>query len=328
MTFDNPPTATPPSRALRIGIVITVIATAVAVTALVLILLGGDPPAVGGASPSPTLQPAPEASPSPTAEPTPTPTPQPTPQTELTDGLSHLNYGARATVATDRLRFRYLPSTGVEAEGVLTAGQELLILSGPISADGHEWFEVERTNPDRNEMSVGWVAAVPSPADTQPDDAWLIRIDPVTCPPDAVDTPMLARLTSYAIVNCHVQVSNVQGLTDTCYEGPYSPLAYEPGWAAFACIYLRDREATWSLPVFFPPEAEDKRPERGDLVTLTGVLGVDTSTYGACTVTTTERGISDEFLATQQQIFAAECPAKFVVSDVTIDGHITMPPMY
>ena len=336
MTSDRPPTATqptvnPPSRGLRIALVVTVIAAAVASTALVLILLGGDPPpaAVGGASPTPTELATPESSPSPTQEPTPTASPEPTPQTELMDGLTHLNYGARATVVTDRLRFRYAPTTDGDPAGVLTAGRELLILSGPITVEGFEWYRVELANPTRrDEMTVGWVAAVPAPADNQPDDAWLIRIEPLNCPPDAIDTPMLARLTEYAIGNCDVQVRTAQGLVDTCYEGPFSPYTYEPGWAAFACIFLRDRESTWSLPVYFPPEMEERYPERGDLVTLTGALGIDTATYGPCTVTTNEPGITTEWLATQQQIFEASCPAKFVVADVSIEGHITMPPFY
>ena len=324
----DPSTATPPNRGLVIALIVTVIAAAVAVTALALILLGGDPPAVGGASPTPTEQATPESTPSATAEPTPTPTPEPTPQTELTDGLTHLNYGARATVVTDKLRFRYSPNTDADTAAVLTASQEMLILSGPITADGFEWFSVELANPEERESTVGWVAAVPAPADGQPDDAWLVRIEPLNCPPDAIDTPMLARLTTYAIANCAVQVNTVQGLVDTCYEGGYGPYTYEPGWASFSCIYLRDRDSTWSLPVYFPPEMEDKYPDRGDLVTVAGAIGVDEATYGPCTVTTTARDYPEELLAADQQIFEGSCPTKFVVADVSVDGHITMPPLY
>ena len=67
---------------------------------------------------------------------------------------------------------------------------------------------------------------------------------------------MLARMTEYAIVQCDVQVSAVQGLVDTCYRGRLSPLRYEPEWAWFSCDFLRDRKSTWSLPVYFPPEME------------------------------------------------------------------------
>jgi hypothetical protein len=334
MTFEtaptgDPSTATPPNRALVIALIVTVIAAAAAVTALALILLGGDgdPPAVGGASPTPTEQATPESTPSPTVEPTPTPTPEPTPQTELTDGLTHLDYGARATVTTDRLRFRYGPTTHADTAEVLTAGQEMLVLSGPITADNFEWFHVELANREERETTMGWVAAVPAPADSQPDDAWLIRIENLNCPPDAVDTPMLARMSEYAIANCDVQVSSLQGLVDTCYEGGYGPFTFEPGWASFSCVYLRDRESTWSLPVYFPPEMEDRYPDRGDLVTIAGAIGVDTATYGACTVTAYPEYPEDE-LAIQQQIFAASCPTRFVVADVSIDGHITMPPGY
>jgi hypothetical protein len=313
-----------------------VIAVAVAATALVLILLGGDPPppAVGGASPTPTEQATPEPLPSPTAVPTPTATPEPTPQTEPRDGLTHLDYGARATVVTDRLRVRYFPSTDGSVAGVITAGQEMLIQSGPITAEGFDWYSVELANPAQpDRMTGGWVAAVPAPADNQPDDAWLIRIEPLNCPPDAVadaiDTRMLARLTSYAIANCDVEASAIQGLVDSCYEGGYGygPYTFEPGWAAFSCVFLRDRESTWSLPVYFPPEMEDRYPDRGDIVSLTGALGIDTATYGPCTVTAPP-DFPAELLAAQQQIFEASCPTKFVVTGVSIEGHITMPPLY
>ena len=335
MTPDSPPTAipptvNPPSRGLRIALVVTVIAAAVAVTALVLILLGGDPPpaAVGGASPTPTEQATPESSPSPTPEPTATASPEPTPQTELTDGLTHLDYGSRATVITDRLRFRGAPSLDGAAPEILIAGREMLILSGPISAEGYEWYYVEVADGEDSERATGWVAAVPAPADAQPDDAWLIRIEPLNCPPDSVDTLMLARLTAYAIANCDVHVSTVQGLVDTCYEGPFSPYKYEPGWAHFSCIFLRDRESTWSLPVYLPPEMEDRYPDRGDVVTLNGALGIDTAMYGPCTVTTWEPDFQTDWLSTEQRMFEAACPTKFVVTDVSIDGHITMPPRY
>jgi hypothetical protein len=338
MTSDRPPTADPPStstpdanpprRGLVIALVATVILAALTATVLVVMLLGRDSPDVGAASPSPTELPTPEATTSPTADPTATPSPEPTPQTELTNGLTHLNYGARATVVANRLRFRYAPTLEGDPATVLTTGRELLILSGPITAENYEWYMVELADRDEeSEIAVGWVAAVPAPADAHPDDAWLIRIDPLNCPPDAVDTPMLARLTEYAITQCDVQVSTVQGLVDTCYEGPYGPYMYEPGWAAFSCYFLRDRESTWFLPTYFPPEVDDL-PERGDIVTLTGALGVDTDKYGPCTVTAAGGDFPADAVAREQQIFAASCPTKFVVNNVSVEDHITMPPPF
>ena len=131
---------------------VAVIVAAVAATVLAFILLGRDSDGVGAASPSPTGLATPESSPSPTADPTPTATPEPTPQTEPSDGLTHLDYGARATVVTDRLRIRYVPSTDGDAAGVVTAGQEMLILSGPITSDGFEWYFVELANRAESDM--------------------------------------------------------------------------------------------------------------------------------------------------------------------------------
>ena len=231
-------------------------------------------------------------------------------------------------MAVDRLRVRYWPTTQYDVARVITAGQEMLILSGPITAEDYEWYLVELPNRRRRtKQTMGWVAAVPAGAGSQ-SDAWLIRIGPLNCPPEAIDTPMLARMTEYAITQCDVQVSAVQGLVDTCYEGGYTPYSHEPEWAGFSCHFLRDRKSTWSLQVFFPPEMERQVPERGDIVTLTGGLGVDADTYGRCSVTTSGYQVPEEQLATQQQIFEASCRAKFVVTAVSVEGHVTMPPPY
>jgi hypothetical protein len=336
MTSANPPSANPPigdprRKWLAIALVVMVMLAALTATVLVVNLLGRDDPPVGAASPTPTTQPTltpePSLSPSPTAEPTPIPTPEPTPQTELTDGLSHLDYGARATVSVDRLRVRYQPSTEADSETVITAGQEMLILSGPITADEYEWYFVEVADPEEErEIPMGWVAAVPVGARDQP-SAWMIQIEPLNCPPDAVDTPMLARMSEYAITQCDVQVGTVKGLVDTCYgyDGYWGGQSYEPEWAAYSCDVLRDRESTWRLSVYFPPDFEDG-PKRGDIVTLAGALGIDADKYGPCTVTAYGPGVPAEVLATQQQIFEASCPTKFVVTGVSVEGHVTMPP--
>ena len=156
MTFDRPPSATPPAsadppkRVLVIALIVMVVLAALAATALVLVLLGRESPAAGvDPSPTPTERPtqSPEPTPSPTADPTPSPSPEPTPQIEPTDGLTHLDYGARATVAVDRLRVRYFPSTEYDVATVITAGQEMLILSGPITAEDYEWYLIELPNP-------------------------------------------------------------------------------------------------------------------------------------------------------------------------------------
>ena len=335
MTFDRPPSANPPAsadppkRVLVVALIVMVVLAALAATALVLVLLGRESPSAGvDPSPTPTEQPtqSPEPTPSPTPDPTPSPSPEPTPQTEPTDGLTHLDYGARATVAVDRLRVRYQPSTEYDVATVITAGQEILILSGPITAEDYEWYLVELPNPeDEDEVTMGWVAAVPAGADGQA-DAWLIRIGPLNCPPEAVDTPMLARMTEYAITQCDVQVSAVQGLVDSCYQDGYTPFYFKPDWAGYSCWFLRDRKSTWRLQVFFPPEMERQVPERGDIVTLSGGLGIEADTYGPCTVTTSGYDIPEEQLATQQEIFEARCRTKFVVTAVSVEGHITMPP--
>ena len=116
-------------------------------------------------------------------------------------------------------------------------------------------------------------------------------------------------------------------MVDMCYEGPMSPFVYHPAWLYFACYYVSDRQGTWGLPVFFPPDFEGVKPERGDIVTLTGRLGYDVDRYGPCTVTTDLEEITPDALAAEQQQFAASCRYRFVVESVKVRDHIDLPPL-
>lgn len=237
--------------------------------------------------------------------------------------------GAHATVMVDRLNLRPSPGTAIEAYTVLPAGKDLLIVSGPVSVDGYDWYVVHALSDTGAADYEGWVAALPDDAGPNPpDDAWLIDIGTLTCPEQGtVDTALLARLTGYAIDNCGVLVGEVGGLVDLCYEGPLNPYDHEPDWAWFSCYFLRDEESTWFLPVHFPPDFAGDMPERGDIVTLAGRLGFDTDKYGACTVTA-EEGFPASQLAAEQHRYANSCGHKFVVSGVTVTGHVELPPMY
>ena len=52
---------------------------------------------------------------------------------------------------------------------VITAGQEMLIISGPITAEDYEWYFVELPNREEDGETMGWVAAVPAGAGSQSD---------------------------------------------------------------------------------------------------------------------------------------------------------------
>lgn len=285
------------------------------------------------AGPSESTQASASATPEPTVAATeqPSPTLTPTPEPSVEAGARYATYGALATVAVDRLRLRPSPSTEFDPIATLEPGDELLVVEGPITANGYSWYYVHIPADEPSATRDGWVAAIPADAGPNPpDDAWFIRLGELTCPaPGDMDTALLAKLTGYAIDQCEVQVAEVSGLIDLCFEGPITPFTYEPAWAWFQCEYLRDEErSSWYLPVHFPPDFEGPKPERGDIVTLAGGLGVDTDRYGECTATVSgDIDISAADVALEQERFARSCARIFVVTDVTVTGHIDLEPL-
>lgn len=244
------------------------------------------------------------------------------------DGRSRA-YGSHATVMVDKLNLRYFPGLSGEPAASLPRGVDLFIRSGPVTSAGYQWFEVEALSGiPAGTTRVGWVAAVPADLlPDPPDDAWLVKLGRLACPdPEGVDTVLFASLTRWAIQECGVTVHEVSGLLDTCYEGPMTPFTYEPGWAWFACFYLRDEAGSWSLPVFFPADLDGPMPERGDLATITGQVGVDINRYGECTVTAAE-DMPAGTLSAEREVFKSECRTNFVVSSVRITGHVDLPPL-
>ena len=255
--------------------------------------------------------------------------PSPSSEPSFTAGgpLPHAfaDYGSHATVLFEGLRVhQWDPGLGGEVIEALAAGGEVFVVDGAIPLDGYSWYEVEfettATEQFPDGIGRGWLAGQPSPAPEGGE--WFIDIGQVSCP-NEVDTATLARLSAWAHHNCEVQVDSVAGLIDLCYERPITPFTYEPDWAAFSCLFLRDEANTWVLPLAFPPDSAVPELTRGDLVTLTGGLGFDSAKYGACIVSGPP-GVTE----IQQLRWASTCQDRFVVTGGTIDGHIELPPMF
>jgi uncharacterized protein YraI len=60
--------------------------------------------------------------------------------------------GDEVVVDTDALNLRSGPGLGEDVETVLFQGAHLVVIDGPVSADGYIWFEVE------SDDGTGWVA--------------------------------------------------------------------------------------------------------------------------------------------------------------------------
>jgi hypothetical protein len=284
----------------------------------------GDSPSASAPSASEAV-----ATATPVASDTPEPTPTPTPEL-----LEPSAYGARATVAVDRLRVRRSPSLSADVTAQMEGGTEVRPMQGPVTADGLRWYwvsygsQIDMRYPGEE---AGWVAEVAVDASGEEVGEAFIEIGSPTCP-GAVDAEMLAGLSLYAVDVCDVQVSELQGLIDMCIEGPIGPFSYRPRWVWFACPYLRDDEprlidSEWFYNLAFLPDIQ--QPERGDLVTLHGQIGFDEAQYGDCTVAVSDPGGGLEAeLAVQEQLWDRECQLKFVVSEVEVTDHIELPPPF
>ena len=123
-------------------------------------LLVGD----GSAEPSPAVVAGPTAAPasSPTPPPSDSPsaTPTPAPASPTTAPAFPPDTLAVVTRSGNRLRVFTAPTNGEGSEKLwplLRSGERLLVLGGPVAADGYDWYEVMVE--DQPDAMHGWVAA-------------------------------------------------------------------------------------------------------------------------------------------------------------------------
>ena len=103
---------------------------------------------------------------------------------------------AAVTIEGDDLRVRSLPSTaGVSKKfkPTLPAGTRTLVVGGPVSADGMEWYEIQ-TDSELIDL-FGWVST------GQDGEVWLAPRRP-RCPED-VDASAIATLTRIDFLACY-----------------------------------------------------------------------------------------------------------------------------
>lgn len=286
-----------------------------------------------GTAVSPSAEPSvSEASPSQSAlesaEPSAAPSVSEAPSAAATPDTNIDAYGPVGVVIGDSLRVRSWPGTSVPDSllTTLSEGDEVVLSMGPIDLDGFRWylawFEPHPFANSQGTLEAGWIATGPI------DDAdQFVQIHGARCPEEET-VHALARLGSAGFEACDVEVTTVSGIVETCYEGPLSPFTYSPGWAYFSCQSLRtEDQAAWSYQFFLPPDYDGPTLSRGDVVTLTGVLGVDESAYGACEVSSSEVE-GEATLAAVNATWALECQYRFVVESAEVTGHVELPPLF
>jgi hypothetical protein len=117
------------------------------------------------------------------------------------DALAHLPKDAIADVISTNLRLRSEPriaTDSIKLEPFLDVGDRLLIISGPVTASDHDWYQVAAWRPSDPSASwpIGWVAT----ADVN-GDHW-IAPGALSCP-ETPTTADLAALRSPEIVACY-----------------------------------------------------------------------------------------------------------------------------
>jgi hypothetical protein len=253
--------------------------------------------------------------------------PEATPHAVPADQALYSGWGTAATVMRDRVRLRPLAGTEAGVIRTLTAGTRVLITAGPVQADGYSWQQVillaGTETLDLSEQ-FGWVATVSIEAGDQPaDDEWLVRPDDQPVCPTTVDGATLIYLSSSAIRDCNIQVTELTGTIELCNEGPLTPFTFNPGWVWFSCPMLIVGEDNRPLQIYFPPDLGDPVPERGDVVTLQGQIGFDTGMYGDCTVSSVE--LTPQAVNVERQAWEQDCQTRFVVSSVEVVDHVDLP---
>jgi len=268
------------------------------------------------ASPAPTAVGSPPASGEPGASPDPS-APSPSPLAPLGHGTL-----AMVTLEGDNLRVRSRPGTGDDSKMLkpkLPAGTRLLIVDGPVEADGYAWYEVQ-TDAEIVDR-FGWVAAAG-------DGATWIAPTPARCfgEPDADDVALLARIDYLA---CHGDATvKVQARTGALWDE--RPSARDCGWirrrsgcdvdaswlllpSATVGLDLEDG-STSDIVVAVPPDLADKlaRVPRQASGVLT--LSMDSPEAAQCKARDDETGA---LLIPNAHALTA-CRLQFVVQEVEV----------
>ena len=169
-----------------------------------------DSPATPSAVPSPSPSVAPPS-------PAPTLTPSDAPES-IVDVVT--------TIADDGLRVRSQPGVGDDSqmlEPLLPIGTALLVLQGPVSASGYEWFEVVPLT--SRDLPSGWIASA-----SRDGEPW-VEAGAFECPAVPTDMASLAALP--------------RGVGLACFSA--EPITVEARLIACNC----DVDGSWYMPDWF-----------------------------------------------------------------------------
>lgn len=283
-----------------------------------------DPSASSGGSDGPLESPSSRAN-----EATPSPSVVEAPTGLEVDGL------ARAAVAG--LAVRSEPTTTAERIAVLREGERLLVVDGPVDAEGYLWYRVAPAEeapeacgtPDRTDAfacaaELGW-----SVATTSENDAWLEAVDP-GCPTTR-DTETYIALDPVVRLACagDDQWELVAFLApETGGRGCFPVWLTDPGWLDGSCNFFfpQPDESQFDddtrLQAFIPPDLGSCTVDgcpfdalRGSWVRILGHL--DDPAARTCTSVLSSAIDQAPYGPPDSDRTILDCRLRFVVTSVT-----------
>jgi hypothetical protein len=224
---------------------------------------------------------------------------------------------AVVTRAGDRLRVRSAPGVGAESEKLeplLSSGTRLLVIGGPVEADGYPWYEVAVE--DQPDMMHGWVAA--ADAGTR----W-IRPTAAECrgEPDADD---VAEMAPFDFLVCyHAQEVSIDAKRNEAQGG----VDVECPWVGdircntdmawlLGSVYVTRRGADGTrqtIGLAVPDAVRQSMDQVPDDATMTLTVAMDAPEARSCRVTDPDTG---QDLVAPNRIITA-CRLAFVVRSLT-----------
>jgi hypothetical protein len=284
--------ATQPAIGPRFAIVGAVVLVVAGLT-LGAVLVGGSRSAgrpaqsgaavAGAAKPSPSAATADPASATPAGPPSPaTPTPPTKPVALMADTL------AVVTQQGHDLRVRSAPGLGEDSARLwplLASGTRLLVIGGPVHADGYDWYEVMVEN--QPDAMYGWVAA------GRDGERWIRSVDPdcrgAPGRRDVADMPPFDFLVCYhdREVTFKARINEAQGAEVKCPWLGETPCDVTEGWLlgrTYVTFTASDGKRR-TIGVAVPSTLQSVLSEVPGDATLTLTIAMDAPEARSCRVT-------------------------------------------
>jgi hypothetical protein len=232
------------------------------------------------------------------------------------DGL-HLR--TRPSLAAGPFTFQCNPVGGCTERVVINDGWTMVALSGPVAADGYDWYLLQLTPEHPGSAHLGWAATPPT------GDGWLVSSN-FDCPssPPALDVAI--RLGPPRLLYCYgAEELSFDGYVVTGF-GCNVMGTFEPAWLAHPCAnmsFISPVEGSNDALFLHFPRPGTVNPtlelHEGQAVRIRGHF--DDPAALSCTMEYADEAEMDpvaSLYARDAAADVAQCRLRFVVAEVTV----------